>query len=90
MSNIISTDVSDDLKDRIEEEQEEGESRSAAVRRLIRQGLEDDGIGLPYVLLLFGALTMGIAVTPNVEPAYLLIMGISLSVAGVLLDRWNR
>jgi hypothetical protein len=42
MSYVISAEVSDDLKERIEQAQEEGESRSAAVRRLVRDGLDED------------------------------------------------
>lgn len=90
MSQIISTDVPDDLKDRIEEEQEEGESRSAAVRRLIRRGLDADQIGIPYVLILIGAFVLGGAVTPTIEPAYLAIIGVSLLAGGVLANRWDR
>ena len=61
MSQIISTDVPDDLKDRIEAEQEEGESRSAAVRRLIRSGLKSESetghtVPLPIVIAWFGSL----------------------------------
>jgi len=90
MSHIISTDVSDDLKDRIEEEQEEGESRSAAVRRLIRRGLNAESLGVPAMLIVLGAFMMGAAVTPLINPAYLLIIGISLLTGGVLMGRWNR
>lgn len=87
MSNVISSDVSDDLMERIEAEQEEGESRSAVVRRLIRRGLDEDNFGFPYALILLGAFTTGAAVTPAVDPLYLLIIGVSLAVAGVLASR---
>ena len=90
MSNIISTDVPDDLKDRIEAEQEENESRSAVVRRLIRQGLDAESLGVPAMLIVLGAFMMGAAVTPLINPAYLLIIGISLLTGGVLMGRWNR
>jgi len=40
MSVTISTKVPEELAERIEEAQEEGESKSAAVRRLIRDGLD--------------------------------------------------
>jgi hypothetical protein len=40
MSVTISTKVPEELAERIEEAQEEGESKSAAVRRLIRAGLD--------------------------------------------------
>lgn len=40
MGEIISADVPDELAERIDEAQDEGESRSATVRRLVRDGLE--------------------------------------------------
>jgi len=45
MSPVIGADVSDDLKERVDDAREEGENRSAAVRRLLRDGLEaqEDG-----------------------------------------------
>jgi len=90
MGSIISTDVPDDLKEQIEAEQGEDESRSATVRRLVRRGLDDDTIGIPYVLILFGSFLMGAAVTPIMEPAYLLILGVLLLSGGVLASRWDR
>ena len=57
MSTIISTDVPEDLADRIEAAQEEGESRSACVRRLLRAGLseqEPDYRTLPLLALVTG------------------------------------
>lgn len=57
MSNIISTDVPEDLAERIEAAQEEGESRSACVRRLLRAGLnaqEPDYRTLPLLALMAG------------------------------------
>lgn len=56
MSNIISADVSDDLKDRVEDAREqkgdEKESRSATVKRLIRRGLEaeEPGFSQPFTI----------------------------------------
>jgi len=90
MGSIISTDVPDDLKEQIEAEQGEDESRSATVRRLVRRGLDDDTIGIPYVLILFGSFLMGAAMTPIMEPAYLLILGVLLLAGGVLASRWDR
>ena len=91
MGSVISTDVPDDLKEQIEAEQGEDESRSATVRRLVRRGLDDDDtIGIPYVLILFGSFLMGAAVTPIMEPAYLLILGVLLLAGGVSASRWDR
>ena len=89
MSQIISTDVPDDLKDRIEEEQEEGESRSATVRRLIRRGLDAESIGVPVVLMILGAFMMGAALTPNMNPAYIMLIGVTLLISGVAWQRWG-
>lgn len=53
MSKVISADVPNDLADRVEEEQEDGESRSAAVRRLVRAGLEqkeNTGVSIPLTV----------------------------------------
>lgn len=56
MSNVISADVPDDLKDDVEAAREEGESRSAAVRRLIRTGLrEQSNTGFPLPVPLYFA-----------------------------------
>lgn len=46
MTQTISAKLPKDLVDRIEEVQEEGESRSAAVRRLIRAGLDQRHSGI--------------------------------------------
>jgi len=90
MSNIISTDVPDDLKDRIEAEQEENESRSAVVRRLIRQGLDAESLGVPAMLIVLGAFMMGGAVTPEMNPAYMMLIGVSLLISGVAWGKWGR
>ena len=90
MGSVISTDVPDDLKEQIEAEQGEDESRSATVRRVVRRGLDDDTIGIPYVLILFGSFLTGGAVNPIMEPAYLLILGVLLLAGGVLAIRWDR
>ena len=90
MGSVISTDVPGDLKEQIEAEQGEDESRSATVRRLVRRGLDDDTIGTPYVLILFGSFLTGAAVNPIMEPAYLLILGVLLLAGGVSASRWDR
>jgi hypothetical protein len=90
MGSVISTDVPEDLKEQIEAERGEDESRSATVRRVVRRGLDDDTIGIPYMLILFSSFLMGAAVTPTMEPAYLLILGVLLLAGGVLASRWGR
>ena len=90
MGSVISTAVPGNLKEQIEAEQGEDESRSATVRRLVRRGLDDDTVGTPYVLILFGSFLMGAAITPIVEPAYLLILGVLLLAGGVSASMWDR
>ena len=93
MGSVISTAVPGNLKEQIEAEQGEDESRSATVRRLVRRGLDDDDddtIGTPYVLILFGSFLTGAAVNPIMEPAYLLILGVLLLAGGVSASRWDR
>lgn len=92
MSKVISADVSDDLAERIEEEQEEGESRSATVRRLVRSGLDPQPAGirnLPTrrILIVVGILLILIGTTPP-EPLRLALgaTGIGLNVIGLLLE----
>ena len=51
MSPVISSDVPEELAERVDEESEADESRSATVRRLIRTGLshqDQNGIHLTY------------------------------------------
>jgi len=90
MGSVISTAVPGNLKEQIEAEQGEDESRSAAVRRLVRRGLDDDTVGTPYVLILFGSFLMGAAIAPIMEPAYLLILGVLLLAGGVSASMWDR
>jgi len=70
MSPTIGADVSEDLKDQVDEYAETGESRSKALTRLIRAGLKSErakareqerragfsGIVLPVVMSLVSAL----------------------------------
>ena len=90
MGSVISTAVPGNLKEQIEAEQGEDESRSATVRRLVRRGLDDDTVGTPYVLILFGSFLTGTAIAPIMEPAYLLILGVLLLAGGVSASMWDR
>jgi Arc/MetJ-type ribon-helix-helix transcriptional regulator len=92
MSRVISTDVPNDLAEEIEEAREEEESRSAAVRRLIRAGLDSEGSSLRdlptrRMMILAGTLTIFVATSPP-EPIAIAIgaIGIVLSAAGGLLE----
>jgi len=55
----ISTKVPEDLEEKIEEHREEGESRSAAVRRLVREGIDAEESTTPDALA-FGLIIGGI------------------------------
>lgn len=91
MSKVISADVPDDLAERIEEAQEEGESRSAAVRRLLRTGLDaENSQHTPAIAWWF--LTVGgflfTAAYIDASPAALVGgAGVVLFVAGFALSR---
>lgn len=57
MSPVISSDVSEDMAEEIEDIREEGESRSAAVKRLLRKGMKaeksGDGVYVTYPSIIF-------------------------------------
>lgn len=92
MSRVISTDVPDDLADRIEEAREGEESRSACVRRLIRDGLDAEQGGfreLPTrrAMMAAGVILILISTSPP-EPLDIAIGAGAMVVAsiGVLLE----
>lgn len=89
MTTTISAKVSEDLAQRIEDEREDGETRSHAIGRLIRTGLEanptDTSLTLPIVLLWTGTLFLTAAYTDAtgiIGPA-----GAVLTIAGLALTR---
>jgi hypothetical protein len=63
---VISAEVPEELNERIAEFQQEGESRSAAIRRLCRKGL-DQGPGdeIYAVVVTFAVAWIGVAVLTN-------------------------
>lgn len=61
-SHTISIKVSEQLKSRIERFQEDGETRSAAVRRLIRRGLTDSPGDGAYVTVITFSIAWAAAV----------------------------
>lgn len=86
MSITISTKVPEELAERIEDAREEGENRSACVRRLVRAGLRDDTgerTPLPTALMWIGS----IFVTANYVSAtgFTGPLGVALLVGGFLL-----
>jgi hypothetical protein len=84
MSPVISTDVSEDLAERVEEHQEDGESRSAAIRRLLRAGIRAEQGG-DFDPLSYGMVTGGIVVAALGAAGNMGIVwaGIGLLVAGI-------
>lgn len=78
MSKVISADVSDDLAERIEAEQEDGESRSATVRRLVRRGLDHDRHPFVVPVMMIGSLSIGIAVDPVAAPELFVALGLAI------------
>lgn len=92
MSKVISADVSDELAERVEEEREEGESRSAAVRRLVRAGIESEGNSwkdIPTRRMVggIGILLILVATAPP-QPLDLAVgvFGMALTAIGALLE----
>ena len=98
MSPVISANVSDDVAERIEEQREgkgdEKESRSAAVDRLIRTGLErQEGEGGVYVthgaaIIFLGWIFVAGAFF-DVEPG-VGYMGVALIGAGIVYSIADR
>lgn len=90
MSITISTKVPEELAERIADEQEEGESRSATVRRLIRDGLDAEEpdphtVSFPILLMWFGSLAIA---AQYVEATGALgLVGLFALLTGALLTR---
>jgi hypothetical protein len=89
MGTTIGADVSEELKDRIDEYRADDESRSAAVERLVRIGLESETTNRSpttvHLLLIVGSLTLGIAIEPVAAPGLFVAaaIGALLLAAGV-------
>lgn len=86
MSVTISTKVPEELAERIEEAQEEGESTSATVRRLIRAGLaapDSASNTVPLVLMWCGSVAVAAQYASATDP--LGPLGVAAIVAGYLL-----
>lgn len=92
MSKVISTDVPADLAEQIEEARESDESRSAAVRRLVRLGLDaqnpagwrDRAGSALAILLVIGYPTAAAASgAPKIAVGW-----IALVVVAVLFEPW--
>ena len=91
MGITIGADVPEELRDRIDAYREDGESRSAAVERLIRAGLEaesaDPTVPVPALLVTTGALTLGIAIEPVASPEFLVVVAGAAFAAAILIPR---
>lgn len=86
MTRTISAKLPEDLIEEIEEYQEDDESRSAAVRRLVRAGLdaedEPEGIAMSYPVFAgflgwFAVFAGGVEASPVVMYAGLAVVAIS-------------
>jgi hypothetical protein len=71
MDETLGASVSTDLMERVDARREEGESRSACTRRLVRQALDDDRAAQRRPVLLAGAVAGAamLALRALVEPA---------------------
>ena len=89
MGTTIGADVSEELKEQIDEYRAEDESRSAAVERLVRVGLESEESNRSpttvHLLLIVGSLALGIAIEPVASPGLFVAaaIGAFLLAAGV-------
>ena len=90
MSITISTKVPEELAERIDEAREEGENTSACVRRLLRDGLDDDDHGgyLPphlYAIWLGSLLVLATVLEPaTVSGTAIMGAGIALVLGGAV------
>ena len=83
MSPTIGADVPESLKDEVDEYRDEDESRSAAVRRLIRRGLDADRSPLTTPLVGIAGVVFGTAIEPVAPPELFVGLGIAvLALAG--------
>jgi hypothetical protein len=91
MGITIGADVPEELRDRVDEYRDDGESRSAAVERLIRAGLEAEGaeptVPARTLLFVFGALTLGIAMEPVASSESLIAVAGVTIIATILIPR---
>jgi len=86
MSITISTKVPEELAERIEEEREDGESKSACVRRLIREGItETDSPTNPVAIVLMWGGSVAVAAQYASATDPFGPLGIGAIVAGYLL-----
>jgi hypothetical protein len=95
MSPTVGADVSEDLRERIDEYREDNESRSAAVRRLLRAGLDAEEAdqlhpaSLALVLLatlIFGA-SPQVTISFNVAGVPMYAVALLLFTVAALLNR---
>jgi hypothetical protein len=103
MSRVISADVPDELFEEVEDRRPDDESRSSAVRRYIRAGLDAEererhGVYLPHrALLVWAGATLAVTYYADVTQLvgqiglFLAAVGILLSVREVQIrDVWDR
>jgi hypothetical protein len=103
MSRVISADVPDELFEEVEDRRPDDESRSSAVRRYIRTGLDAEkrerhGVYLPHrALLVWVGVTLAVTYYADVT-MFIGRLGLVLAGLGVILalreirirDLWDR
>lgn len=91
MGTTIGADVPEELRDRIDEYRDDNESRSAAVERLVRTGLEaeatDQNPVSIYLLLIVGSLALGTAIEPVAQSGVFVAAGVSAYLLAAGVDR---
>lgn len=86
MSDVIGASVPDDLRERIDNERADGESRSAALRRLTRQALDYNPVTERMPVTVAGAVA-GLSMAylyPTVGPVGVAAVGAAHVVATLL------
>lgn len=89
MGETIGAEVPAQLKERIDEHREPDESRSAAIERLVRDGLDNENQNSTpiYFLLLLGSLSFGAALEPAASSELLIAMSGAAFLLAAAVER---
>lgn len=91
----VSTRLTEEEIEQIEQARQGGEKRSAAIRRLLRDALDEDDeegatVTSTTLLAMFGAILLGISMEPVASTEFLVaVAGLAFAAAG-LLERMDR
>lgn len=91
----VSTRLTEEEIEQIEQARQGGEKRSAAIRRLLRDALDEDGekgatVTSTTLLAVFGAILLGIAMEPVASTEFLVAVAGLAFGAAALLERMDR